>query len=108
MDRGLSGNGSSFEYWHVVASVKLGQRVTARVTVLGRVKSPAEHVHLTQVENRRAVNPLAPGRLTPYEDVTVPEIGSISFRRDETARDEMPHFLRGRLHIVVEAPMPRA
>ncbi len=98
-----SGNGSAFEYWHVRARVKLGQRVTARVTVLGRVKSPAEHVHLTQVENRRAVNPLAPGRLTPYEDVTVPEIGSISFRRTETGRDELPHFLRGRLHIVVEA-----
>jgi hypothetical protein len=40
-----------------------------------------EHVHLTHLEDGRAVNPLAPRRLTPYRDRTVPKVLGIAIQR---------------------------
>lgn len=76
-------NGRSFQYWHVNPAVRAGQRAVAGVTVLGFIQSKREHVHLTHLERRRAVNPLAPGRLTPHRDDSVPEILDIVVAPDE-------------------------
>jgi Peptidase family M23 len=97
------GNGRAFEYWHVNASVRVGQHVAAGETVIGLVQRASGHVHLTQLEQGRAVNPVAPGRLTPYEDTTEPRILAISLRRSDGAADEMPHSVGGRVQLLVEA-----
>ena len=57
------GNGRSFEYWHINAKVRIGQKVVAGRTVLGVILHSEAHVHLTELENGRAINPLARGRL---------------------------------------------
>jgi hypothetical protein len=97
------GNGRSFEYWHVDAKVRVGQRVEAGESVIGFVQRPAGHVHLTQLEDGIAVNPVGRRRLTPYEDMTDPQILGIAIRRADAAPDEMPHFVRGHVQVIVEA-----
>lgn len=97
------GNGRAFEYWHIQPRVRVGQRVSAGQTVLGTVTRPHEHVHLTQLQDGDAVNPAAPGRLTPYRDTTAPRILGVSVREHATGSDVMPQFVRGRVDFVVEA-----
>jgi hypothetical protein len=97
------GNGRAFEYWHLAAAVRAGQRVRAGETVIGKVKRPSLHVHLTQLQDGRAVNPLAPGRLAPYEDTTRPRILGIAIRRTETGPDELPQLVRGSVVLIAEA-----
>ena len=72
------GNGRSVQYWHIDPIARVGQRAVAGRTVLGVVQPKREHIHLTQLEDGRAVNPLAPNRLTPYRDPTVPRVLGIS------------------------------
>ena len=73
-------NGSRFEYWHIAPAVKVGQRVIADETVLGRILHGSGHVHLTEVDNGRVTDPLLPGHLTPYRDTTRPDVtGSLPF-----------------------------
>jgi hypothetical protein len=97
------GNGRAFEYWHVDANVRVGQHVAPGETVIGLVQRRSGHVHLTQLEQGIAVNPVAAGRLTPYDDTTEPQILAISLRRSDGAADELPHFVRGRVQLLVEA-----
>jgi murein DD-endopeptidase MepM/ murein hydrolase activator NlpD len=99
-----SDGGRSFEYWHTRALVRNGQLVTARETVLGRVKAPSNHVHLTEYqEDGNVVNPLVPGRLTPYHDSTPPTVRAIALRRSDSGRELLPNFVRGRVEIVADA-----
>ena len=98
-----TGNSRSFEYWHVRAFVRPGQRVEAGATVLGTIMAPFEHVHFAEIESGRPVNPLAAGHLTPYTDTTRPRIESISLRRTETGAALMASFVRGRVLMVAEA-----
>ncbi|HYZ76148.1 MAG TPA: hypothetical protein VE596_02125 [Gaiellaceae bacterium] len=93
----------AFEYWHIRPQVKVGQHVEARKTVLGRIKKPAGHVHLTELEGGHVVNPLVRGRLTPYHDRTRPSINSISLRHTDTGPELLPGFVRGSVEIVVDA-----
>jgi murein DD-endopeptidase MepM/ murein hydrolase activator NlpD len=96
------GNGRSFQYWHIYPSVRAGRRVEVGRTVLGRIQPMREHVHLTHLENGRAVNPLAPRRLTPYRDTTRPDAIAIEIRRGVT---ELGHAsaVSGRVGLVLEA-----
>lgn len=98
-----SGGGQEFEYWHIRASVSVGSHVEAYQTVVGHIRRGSGHVHLTEVENGHAVNPLAPGHLGPYSDHTTPRVTSISFRRSETGRDTLPNLVRGRVMLVAAA-----
>ena len=98
-----SGGGRAFEYWHIHPLVRIGQQVTGRQTLLGRVTSISNHVHLTEYEGGRVVNPLVPGRLTPYHDSTRPVVRTIGFRRSDTGSDVLPSFLRGSVEIVASA-----
>ncbi len=95
--------GRAFEYWHVNAKVRVGQRVEAGKSVIGLVQRGSEHVHLTQIEHGRVVNPVGPGRLTPYRDTTTPQVVGISLRRGTAADDVLPQLVRGPVQIVVEA-----
>jgi hypothetical protein len=98
-----SGNGESFEYWHIEPLVRPGEAVELETTVLGHIRREAEHVHLTEYENGRVVNPLAPGRLEPFADRTVPHVRSISFRSADGGPNLFSAFVRGRIEIVADA-----
>ena len=93
----------AFEYWHVQASVRAGRKVDAGRTVLGRIKHGAGHVHLTELVNRRPVDPLVPGHLTPYRDTTTPWVASIHLRATDDGPDLMPGFIRGSVQLIAEA-----
>jgi hypothetical protein len=95
------GNGRSFQYWHIEPVVRVGQRADAGKTILGRIQPLREHVHLTHLENGKAVNPLAPGHLAPYRDATRPSVLRIRVR-SVAGRDGPARRLSGRLFFVVE------
>jgi len=92
-----------FEYWHLDPAVAPGDHVDVDRTVLGRIHRDCGHVHLTERDGGIAVNPLAPGHLTPYRDTTKPTVDSIAFRDGPTGGDLMPELLRGRVEIVAAA-----
>jgi murein DD-endopeptidase MepM/ murein hydrolase activator NlpD len=98
-----AGDGRVFQYWHIQPRVRQGARVEAGHTVLGTILKGQEHVHFTELDNHKIVNPLQLGHLTPYGDRTRPEVDAITFRADDTGRDLMPNFLRGRVEMIVEA-----
>jgi hypothetical protein len=99
----VSSGATSFEYWHVVASVAVGKHVVKGVTVLGHVIRGAKHVHLTEIDGERKVNPLQPGHLTPYRDRTTPTVASIAFREPGADADTIANFVRGTIDIVADA-----
>jgi hypothetical protein len=98
-----SGNGAAFQYWHINPSVQRGDRVSEDGTVLGHIVKDAEHVHLTQLQDAKPVNPLAPGNIGPYTDTTVPDVGAITFRARDTGPELIPEYLHGRVEIVAKA-----
>jgi Peptidase family M23 len=87
------GNGRSFQYWHIEPAARVGQHSIAGKTLLGFIQPKREHVHLTQLEDDRAVNPLAPAHLAPYDDSTAPRILRVVLRRASHRH----------LHVVVDA-----
>lgn len=102
-------DGRLFKYEHIAPAVRSGQRVTARQTVLGRIRNWAEQLHFSELRaDGRVVNPLLPGHLTPYFDTTEPTVARLHFRdANGTALDGFD--LRGRIALVAEAydtPMP--
>ena len=97
-----TGDGRAFQYFHIVPVVAPGESVSAYRTVLGYVRAPWQHVHLTEIDDFRAHNPLDPGHLEPYHDHTVPTIEQLSF----TASDDRsldPRHLHGSVSIVADA-----
>ena len=98
-----SAAGLGFQYWHIIPSVQVGDQVEARKTVLGRVLKGAQHVHLTELDNLKPVNPLAPGHLGPYSDNTTPQVARISFRSSDANPDLLPEYIHGRVQLVAEA-----
>jgi hypothetical protein len=98
-----SGGGQAFEYWHLHVVVQAGDRVEASRTVLGHIMAPAMHVHLTELQNGRPVNPLAPGHIGPYRDTTTPRVTSIALRPANGRGELLPNLVRGRMAIVVGA-----
>ena len=75
------GTGHGLEYWHVVPALRAGAWAVARRTVIGRVETPWEHVHLAEVCGGRYVNPLRRGALAPFVDRTRPEVGQLTAER---------------------------
>jgi hypothetical protein len=103
--------GPAFQYWHLRAAVRSGQRVTAYTTVLGRIMKPCGHVHLTELDHGVIVNPLQQGHLTPYTDRTAPTVTAIDIRRDggtvdldATAQDMPSTPVRGAWHDLPVTP----
>lgn len=87
------GNGRSFQYWHIEPVARVGQHAVAGRTLLGFVQPKREHVHLTHLERGRAVNPLAPGHISPYRDTTVPRVRALAAGRSAS----------GQLRFTIEA-----
>jgi peptidase M23-like protein len=88
-----------FQYYHLRPSVRIGQQVIAERTVLGHVLPGWLHVHLTEIDVFRAYNPLAPGRLEPFQQHTTrlstalssaALVGTTSIRRACTAASRSP------------------
>jgi hypothetical protein len=67
----------SFQYRHIRPRVRSGQRVMAYKTVLGVVKYPARHVHLSEIDRGRVVNPAR--HIRPYADRTAPTVRDVMF-----------------------------
>lgn len=80
-----SGN-RQFEYWHLRWNVKLGQNVVADQTVLGWIRRPFDHVHVGEVDGNHGVNPLRPGRMTPYADHTTPRATALDIASGDTPK----------------------
>jgi hypothetical protein len=97
---GVDSGDRGFAYWHITSTVSVGQHVQAGSTVLGRIIRGCGHVHLSEFDGGVAVNPLAPGHLSPYRDTTKPTVASISFRTSVTSGDLMPELLRGRVELI--------
>ncbi len=98
-----SDNGCAFQYWHIKAVVRVGDHVQAQQDVLGHIMRASKHVHLTELKDGKAVNPLAPGHLAPYADTTTPRVNEISFRSSDAGPELLPEYLHGRVEIVVSA-----
>lgn len=91
-----------FQYWHIAPAVSPGQSVDASRTMLGNVMAPAHHVHLTEIVDGRAVNPLQPGHLTPYDDSTVPTVEGL-YLRTEDGKVLSPGAVSGTVDFVARA-----
>ena len=90
-----------FGYWHIVPTVRSGQRVTAYRTMIGRVARSWEHVHFAEHRNGVYVNPLRPGAMGPYADTTVPTVRTVTVRSlASVSRKPAAH---GRVDLVAEA-----
>jgi hypothetical protein len=89
-----------FSYWHIVPSIRDGQHVTAYRTVLGRIARGWEHVHFSEIQGGRHLNPLRRGAMAPYHDRTQPYVRSLGFERNGTA---IGRRVSGRLDLVTEA-----
>lgn len=71
-------DGVEFSYWHVVPTVRTGDRATAYETVIGHIEAPYGHVHFSEARWGRYLNPLRPGALGPYADGTRPLARSVN------------------------------
>jgi hypothetical protein len=98
----VTDDGVTFQFFHIVPVVGEGERVTARKTILGYVQPPFAHVHLSEIDGIRVVNPLLRGHLTPYRDTTKPVIRAITIR-NQTGDIQTPLGLCGRVELDVEA-----
>ncbi len=96
----VADDGRTFQYWHLLSAMQLGERVRARRTVLGWITARAEHVHLAEIDGGVVRNPLAPGHLTPYRDRIPPTVRGIAFR-GTGGRD--PEALTGTVDVVAWA-----
>ena len=98
-----AGDGRTFEYWHIAPAVRVGARVTAAETVLGRVVRGAKHVHLTELHGETPVNPAA-GR--PSDAATRPCRPADPLDLDPEVRLDRRaavNFVRGSVDLVVDA-----
>ncbi len=102
--------GRKFQYFHVIPTVRNGQHVIARRTVLGHVMRAVNHVHLTEIRGRRVWNPLARGGIAPYRDRTVPEVNAIFARPTSSLLPLDPENACGMISLVAAAqdmaPLP--
>jgi peptidase M23-like protein len=94
----VTGGGVTFQYFHIVSVVGEGQHVIARETVLGYVEPPFGHVHISEIDGTRIVNPLQRGHLAPYRDTTRPTIREIIVR-DASGAAQSPLGLCGRVEL---------
>lgn len=104
-------DGRSFQYMHLLSDVHRGEKVVAYRTVLGTIQQPYNHVHLAEIDNARAQNPLAPGHLEPYSDHTRPEVTGLYVYDGDTnssANGIARVTSRERVAVAAEDPPPMA
>ena len=96
--------GRAFQYWHLSPAVYAGEQVRAEVTVLGTIRARSGHVHLTEIDNGQAVNPLR--HLRPFSESDAPVIRGIEIRvarTDERRLAGRSLVLRGRIWLIADA-----
>jgi len=93
-----TGTGVVFQFFHIVSVVGEGQHVTKSKTVLGYVQPPYGHVHISEIDGSRIVNPLQKGHLTPYRDTTKPTIRDVLIK-NQTGILQAPLGLCGSLEL---------
>src|SRR5436305_290070 len=96
----------TFQYFHIIPVAGEGQHAIAKKTILGYVQPPFGHVHITEIDGIRSVNPLAPGHLTPYRDRTTPRVRDIVVR-NQAGDVQTPVGLCGRVELDVDAYDPQ-
>jgi hypothetical protein len=89
-----------FQYRHITPALHGPHRVIAGRTPLGRVKWPANHVHLTEIDHWRVVNPLL--HLRPYRDNTTPSVTSVSLKTVH-GRAVSPYNVSNRILVFADA-----
>jgi hypothetical protein len=89
-----------FQYRHITPAIHKPQRVVAGRTRLGRVKSPANHVHLTEIDHWRVVNPLL--HLRPYRDSTTPVVKAVALKSVH-GTPEQPADVTNRIVVFADA-----
>jgi hypothetical protein len=95
-------DGRRFQYVHIAPLVRLFEPVTASRTLLGTIRPGCGHVHLSEIRDGCAVNPLLAGHLAPYRDPTSPKVRAILFEGPGHRRLS-PLALSGRVQVVAEA-----
>lgn len=83
--------GLEFGYWHVVPTIRTGQRAVAYETVIGRIEEPWAHVHFAEARNGVYLNPLRPGAMGPFVDTTKPFASRITAEVDGRVVSPRPH-----------------
>jgi hypothetical protein len=94
-----------FQYWHIKPDVVEGEPVETDVTVLGHIMPHLGHVHLTEVDDWRVANPLAPGHLFPYRDDVPPWVDEISFSKADGSILDGPN-LEGDVEVTAQIHDP--
>ena len=89
-----------FGYWHVVPAVSHHQRVNKH-QVVGHVEAPWLHVHFAEHRSGVYRDPLRPGALTPWRDMTKPSVTRIVFSRNGRALD--PAAISRVVDVIAEA-----
>jgi len=98
-----SDGGVAFQYWHITARVRVGDHVQAREDLLGHIQHASGHVHLTELADGKAVNPLSAGHIGPYSDTTSPLVAAITFRSRDAGADLLPEYLHGPVELIAAA-----
>lgn len=70
------GRGDGFSYWHIFPAVSEHARA-AKHDLLGWVNPRWAHLHFSEIEGGRWVNPLRSGALTPFSDPGVPTVQAV-------------------------------
>jgi murein DD-endopeptidase MepM/ murein hydrolase activator NlpD len=91
--------GIEFSYWHVVPTIRNGQRVVAYRTVIGRILEGQDHVHFSEARGGWYLNPLRPGAMGPFADDTRPYASRIT---TENAGRLVSPRARGSFDLVAE------
>ena len=99
LSRRRPGHRTVFSYWHINPAVRSRSFVDLH-QLIGWIKPGVGHVHFTEIEHNRDVNPLRPGALTPAPDLTAPTIDSITV---EPAAPDGDGAGRGKIQIIVDA-----
>jgi hypothetical protein len=89
-----------FSYWHIVPSVADLSRVQPGDRI-GAIKQGFGHVHFVEKHGDRYVNPLRPGGIAPYVDITSPTVASLGVAAGKRWLD--PAAVRGVVDLVVDA-----
>jgi hypothetical protein len=71
-------SGLQFSYWHIVPTIRNGQRAVAYETVIGHIERPWAHVHFSEARGGVYLNPLRPGAMGPFVDTTKPFASKIT------------------------------
>jgi hypothetical protein len=97
----IDASGVDFSYWHIVPTVKTGQRAVAYETLIGHIERPWAHVHFSEARGGVYVNPLRPGAMGPFVDHERSTIGAVEVEQE--GRPRPLSAVSGAVDLVVEA-----